>query len=204
MKKITSFLTVVAIFIALNTSAKIWTVANFHNAANFTTLQAAIDGASAGDTIYIEGSAVSYGNGIFNKKLVVFGNGFWLTDNPNTQARKESSIVGQLTFNAGSEGSEIQGMYIIGYYNGLGTNWSLTTINCNNIKLARNFIYVGASYITASLIVKTISVTGNRDRIIINQNWIETYNNSSTISSYSGSVYAISYTGVPTQQCNFK
>ena len=198
MKKITLFLTVVAIFIALNTNAKIWTVANFHNAADFTTLQAAIDGASAGDTLYIEGSAVSYGNGIFNKKLVVFGNGYWLTENPNTQARKESSIVGQLTFNAGSQGSEIQGLYVYAYFSLPSANFSLITINCNNIMLARNLIHAPIINIANSLIGKVISITVNCENIIIKQNWIDTYTATSSSNVYNGSIYAVSFTGVPT------
>jgi len=70
MKKITAILSVVALVFAINVSAKVWTVANFHSAADFTTLQAAIDGAASGDTLYIEGSTVSYGDGVFNKKLI--------------------------------------------------------------------------------------------------------------------------------------
>ena len=50
--------------------AKIWRVNNnIGITANFTTLQAAHDGAAAGDTVYLESSPTSYGGLNCTKKL---------------------------------------------------------------------------------------------------------------------------------------
>jgi hypothetical protein len=44
--------------------------------AQYNSLQATIDAASAGDTILVAGSASSYGNITIGKKLVVYGAGY--------------------------------------------------------------------------------------------------------------------------------
>lgn len=112
MKLRISFLTAI-FFISVVANATVWRVNNRPGVdAHFTTLQAAIDGATAGDTLYVEGSTTSYGAGIFDKQLVVIGAGYWLAENDTTQAYKENSQVGRLTFNTGSEGSTVEGLYI--------------------------------------------------------------------------------------------
>jgi hypothetical protein len=61
MKKQITILTAITLFIAMTMDAKVWRVNNRTNVqADFTTLSSAISGASAGDTIYIEGSPDSY------------------------------------------------------------------------------------------------------------------------------------------------
>ena len=105
MNRNITILTAIIIFIAMSASATVWRVNNRPNVdADFTTLQAAFTGASAGDTIYLEGSPFSYGGGSnFNKQLTVIGTGYWLNENDSTQAYNQPSIVSTLKFNAGSE-----------------------------------------------------------------------------------------------------
>ena len=92
MKKQITLLTAIALFIAMTTNATVWRVNNRVNiSADFTTLAAAISGASANDTIYLEGSPYSYGTGSFYKPLTVIGTGYFLNENDSTQAYMETS-----------------------------------------------------------------------------------------------------------------
>lgn len=54
-----------------------WTVSNSAQApAQFTSLQAAVDSASAGDTLLVTGTGVTYGDAIIDKALVLIGTGY--------------------------------------------------------------------------------------------------------------------------------
>lgn len=82
-----------------NVNAKVWRVNNNPGVnADFSTLQTAHDAANAGDTLYIEGSATSYGDLTVLKKLVLIGNGYFLSDNPKTQYNKYPSTCNLITF----------------------------------------------------------------------------------------------------------
>ena len=56
---------------------------NPHHQADYTTLQAAIDAASAGDTILVgpSYSNTSYGAGLVEKQLFIYGTGYLLKEN---------------------------------------------------------------------------------------------------------------------------
>ena len=110
MKRVTFILLAISIF-SFSASAKIWRVNNNSGVnADFTTLQAAHDGASSADTLHVEASATTYGSATFTKKLVVIGTGFYLDQNPNTQATKQTSLVSSITLYAGASGSVITGI----------------------------------------------------------------------------------------------
>jgi hypothetical protein len=90
--------------------AKIWRVNNNTGVqADFTTLQAAHDGASSGDTLHVEGSPTNYGSVQLTKKLTLLGPGYYLAENPNTQAFLQTAKVTTVYFYVGSEGSSITG-----------------------------------------------------------------------------------------------
>jgi len=185
-KKIT-FLTILIILISTALNATVWRVNNRPNVdADFTTLQDAINGASSGDTLYIGGSATTYGDGTFDKQLVVIGAGYWLAENDTTQAYSQDSQVAKLIFNTGSEGSFIQGLKI--YYN--DNEYSLIEINADNIILKKNYIYANES--ASGTTHFAIKITGDRSSITINQNWINAKNR------YWGTVYGLYFTGIPT------
>lgn len=116
---------------SLNLSyAKIWRVNNNSGiAADFTTLQAAHDGASAGDTLHLEASPTSYGGATFTKKLIVIGPGFFLNENPNTQAIKQTALVSTINLYAGAAGSVIMG---------LDFNGNSVYVYANDIVIRRN------------------------------------------------------------------
>lgn len=129
MKKV---LVLAAFFFAVLSSvqARIWRVNNnIGVTADFTTLQAAHDGAAAGDSIYLEGSANSYGNLNCSKKLYIVGPGYFLDQVPNTQALNYSAIVGGFNLYNGSAGTVIQGLSFRG---------STINVYANDIIIRRN------------------------------------------------------------------
>ena len=107
-----------------NSFAKIWRVNNNTGvAANYTTIQAAIDAATtlAGDTIHVEASAAGYGGCYLYKKLIIIGPGYFLTEssplvaNSKTQVNPNIAFLNLLQMQVGSKGSVVSGMYINNY-----------------------------------------------------------------------------------------
>ncbi|MCH8127833.1 hypothetical protein IIC38_18065 [candidate division KSB1 bacterium] len=133
MKTKTILLAIVTFALLTTTAfAKIWRVDNNPaNISDFTTLQEAHDGALTGDTLYVYGSGLSYGHLNLTKTLYIFGPGYLLNENPETQVSFLSAKVGQVIFNTGSEGSLLTGLYQEGN-NGI-------EIYANNIIIKRNF-----------------------------------------------------------------
>lgn len=210
MKRQITLLTVMFFLIAITAHATVWRVSNrIINGvtvdADFNTLQAAIDGASDGDTLYLMGSKTSYGDGTFSKKLVVIGPGYWLSENPTTQAVKDTARVRFLTFNAGSQGSHIQGLYnsyAVTTSGGGYPTYKLISINTDSITLAKNYLrmYRYGNYTQG--LNEAIVINGNRTDIKIQQNWIEVeiYDG---YSGYDGTGNTIHFTGIPTN-CFFQ
>src|SRR6185503_6043339 len=65
------------ILICTKLSASVWIVDNNpNNPQNFTSIQAAVDSASAWDTIMVEGSTIVYSNTVVNKPIVLIGEGY--------------------------------------------------------------------------------------------------------------------------------
>ena len=156
-------------------NATVWRVNNRPNVnADFTTLQAAIDSASDGDTLYIEASETSYGNGTFAKKLVVIGAGYWLNENDTTQAYKEESQTGMLTFNDGSQGSVVIGLFV---YVQSAYNPHTFNINTDSINIERNLIHLYEDRNDPYYTGTAISISNNRSNINIKQNWIYSHRN---------------------------
>jgi len=116
-------------FAFTNAHATIHRVNNSGIVADFTTLQAAHDAATAGDTLHLEPSGGSYGDCTFIKQLVVIGPGYFLANNPGTQANLESAKTGTLIFDPGSEGAVISGLEV----QGNGT----TTIKASFVRVER-------------------------------------------------------------------
>jgi len=85
--------------------------------APYLDLQIAINEASAGDTIYVEGSAVDYESSVssdytVDKKLHIIGPGYLLGQNDSLlQFREEATIGDYFIFSTGAEGSIIEGLH---------------------------------------------------------------------------------------------
>lgn len=136
MKKF--ILAITATISMLHSEAKVWRVNNTTGiVADFNNLQNAVNAAASGDTILVEGSAADYGSPALNKKLVLIGTGYFLTDvmpNPPLQANKNPSTLGNVYFNAGSKGSVLQGFAMAG----VTIDDSLITIQRNKMAGAIN------------------------------------------------------------------
>ncbi|PMD95692.1 hypothetical protein BWI97_13915 [Siphonobacter sp. BAB-5405] len=114
----------------MSAHAKIWRVNNNNGvAADFTTLQAAHNGAASGDTLHLEGSPTSYGSLTSVKKLVILGPGYFLDLNSGLQVLTLSATVSAVTCNVGAEGS---------IFMGLDFDSGSLSIYCNDITVKRN------------------------------------------------------------------
>lgn len=132
--------------------------------AHFSSFQDAVTGASAGDTLYIEGSLTSYGTQSFGKKLIIIGPGYFLNQNDSTQAVNLNAIFDNLTIDTGADGSMVSGIYV--------NNQAI--INAGNVIFSRNNVSLyGTSKI---LLAKTNSI--NNCAII--QNYCQTISTDNT------------------------
>jgi hypothetical protein len=132
MKKIQQFpaviLMIAAFLITVSARATLWRVNNTAGAsANFTTAQAAHDGAQPGDSIYFEPSTVSYGDLVCSKKVILIGTGYFLTENPETQALPNPSTLGNVNFAVGSAYSQMMGLTMNTLY--LRDSWLIISRN---------------------------------------------------------------------------
>jgi len=119
--------------------------------APYVSFTSALNSASNFDTIYLEGSVTAYGNLILTKPVVVMGTGYFLQDNPQTQADYIQSTVGNIIFENGSSGSIIMGLVVTGiieikvgdiiikrnHLNDIGIN---SSVSFGNILITQNFI----------------------------------------------------------------
>ncbi len=155
----------ITLLVAFNAQATIWIVDNNPNTeiADFSNLDAAVTGASSGDTLYVMGSGASYGAATIDKQLFIFGPGYFLGQNDDTQAVLANAHTDWITFwsdpNGGldADGSLITGMYIADVINVYAdditikrnrSNFSGTySINCSNT--ASNVLIIG-NYIYSS------------------------------------------------------
>jgi len=127
MKRLT-LTTIILLGILVSVNAKSWRVNNTPGVdADFTTLNAAQDSASSGDTLYIEGSATSYGDFTINKKLIIMGPGYFLTENDTTQVTKLTAKLGNVSIYA--EGTVLSGLHMNYLYN-----------HASKVVITRNFI----------------------------------------------------------------
>jgi hypothetical protein len=172
MNKIALLIT--AFIISFSASAKIWRVNN--NAginADFTTLQAAHNGAASGDTIYVEGSANNYGGLTCTKKLHIIGTGYFLDENQNLQANALVSRVGTISFSAGSSGSVVEGLSFEG---------SQVYIHASNIVIRRNH-FGSWNGSTPDWYTGSVNFQTNVTNILITQNFAVSISSNSTTST---------------------
>ena len=169
MKKF--FLFAALIFVSVSSFAKIWRVNNNVGVtANFTSLQAAHDGAAAGDTLYLESSPTSYGAVTCSKKLYIIGTGYFLDQNLNLQAFTLPSKVDQIYLNAGSTGSVVEGLS----FNGSGVS-----ISVSDVVIRRNN-FASANGTTADYSTGAVNINSPSSNILITQNYGLTISNNGT------------------------
>jgi len=132
-------------------SARIWRINNNAGVnANYTTLQAAVGSnlVVSGDTLHIESSASIYagGSNIFlNKRLIILGSGYFLTQNPKTQANPNptklhgaSSPRGYIFLDAAASGTVLMGLDIGEIRIAAASNLVIARNNIKAIRLNAN------------------------------------------------------------------
>jgi len=148
--------------------------------ADFTTVQAAVDSATAGDIIYIEGTNIPYSAQVtISKALTLIGPGYFLASNDSTQANVAPALVttGYFYLNPGSEGTYMAGLTISSLY-----------ISASNLIVERNNIstlYVGYNYDIGNVVIRqnyiyTINDGSHYTSVVIKNNII-TYRLNNTI-----------------------
>ncbi len=201
MKK-TLLLTALSLSVLL-AHAKIWRVNNVPGvAADFTTAQAAHDGASANDTIYLESSPTSYGDLITTKKLTWIGLGYFLAQNTGLQFHNNTGFVSNVTVNPGSDGSLFQISSTPGNFT-INSCSNITLLRCyieyslfvygssNHITITQCYLNVGSGllYIQPSSTQFVFTLTNNIIRvnaINVNQNAYQVTFNNNTLFSNGG------------------
>ncbi|HOX78096.1 MAG TPA: hypothetical protein PLW31_08650 [Bacteroidales bacterium] len=113
---------------------------NYPSQGDFTTLQAAHDAASNGDTILIFPSFVPYQGLVITKRLIIIGSGFE-QENDNV---KLSILKSSVSIDAGGDGTVMEGLLFKDFDNysdpvGLIINANSTLVRRN--KLERIFVY---------------------------------------------------------------
>ena len=151
MKK--NLLSALLIVATVNVFATVLTVSNQSpNPGQYTTIQAAINAATAGDSIYIHPSSVVYAGFSLDRQLTIISSGFEPSSaNPNPYAFVNPSVASSIN----ASGSKIIGIY---FQNGFGMDvtglhdftlsrcilvniGSRLPINGYNIILTENFFY---------------------------------------------------------------
>jgi hypothetical protein len=125
--------------------------------ADYTSLQAANDAANSGDTIYVEGSTTAYEGADISKKFIIIGPGYFLADNPKTQANAlQATFNSNINFNTGSTGSSLAGIACPSNYIIISVNdIAITRCNvhiiylqgpCQNILISQNYLNIIGVY----------------------------------------------------------
>ncbi|SCY55967.1 hypothetical protein [Flavobacterium caeni] len=117
MRTIT-FLAFLLVIFSGNAQPRKWRVNNnpsYNIAQNgvtvFNDLQQAVSTVQSGDTLYVEASAMDYGNVIVQNKAIHFvGSGYFLNENPSTQHNTLAARIRRITFDVGSSGSSVSGL----------------------------------------------------------------------------------------------
>lgn len=110
MKKILFFAMMLS---ASTTFATVRTVSNqTPNPGQYTTIQAAINASSAGDTVYVHGSPLYYGGFTIDRQLTIIGTGF---EPKSTNPISAYSIInGSVSIGGTASGSKVNAFYFSG------------------------------------------------------------------------------------------
>lgn len=152
----------------LQSHAKIWRVNNNsnYNGVNlfgdnwggtpaypvFNQVCQATDSASINDTIHVEPSFFTYGPCTINKKLVIIGSGFFISENAKAANGIYNSKILSIAFAAGAEFSQLIGMDVV-YSPQPGTG--VVYIGCDHVTIKR-CRFEGAIQLSSSVASPTI------------------------------------------------
>ncbi len=144
----------------------------------YTTLQAAIDAAVAGDVIQVEPSGTAYDGIILNKNVTIVGPGYFLgpSQNAGLQANPLPATVNSIDLRPGGAGAFVAGLTVTNFYVGASnatvqrcritnvlylntTGFTGTVAPLTNINIKQNYIYTIANYYSAN--VDNLLITNN-------------------------------------------
>jgi hypothetical protein len=115
-KKLQTLLASLIFFTSTGIAQTFYTVDNRPGLpANYHTLQGALDSVPSGSILLLQGSGIHYGFGDVKKPVAIFGAGYFLGQNPapSTQAKLNQSMVAQLFFHKGAQGSIVSGVSFV-------------------------------------------------------------------------------------------
>ncbi|APY10791.1 hypothetical protein BWZ22_05850 [Seonamhaeicola sp. S2-3] len=87
-----------------------------------------------GDILHIEGSTIVYADATITKELVIIGPGYFLTENPKVSNNTYDAKIGRVTFDSGSESSQLIGMNVL--HDGSNVD-GIVYVNVNDISIKR-------------------------------------------------------------------
>ncbi|MCK9612164.1 MAG: hypothetical protein PHR81_02785 [Bacteroidales bacterium] len=163
MKKQFYIMFAVIMITAFTTQAARIRVNNQGLGAPHTTINAAINAAASGDTIYVEGSPVNYSGFSCSKRVVIIGPGYFLGNNPQTQANQFNATVGGSSFYEGSTGSIVMGIKFSS-----GNYYTCIDIHDTCITIKRNCFYLSSTHSDNQPAIRIYA-----SKTIIVQNYIE-------------------------------
>ncbi|MEQ9656946.1 hypothetical protein, partial [Fulvivirga sp.] len=145
-----------------------WTVDNDpESLADFKSLYAGIYGTNTGDTLYVAGSDTPYyeSNMRLEQQRIIYGPGYFLGENPETQASIKEALAPSINIAKGSEGTEIYGMT----WNQILINNQASAIDdtVRNIHIINNKI-------------NEMSINDDSQNILISKNFINQFTFAST------------------------
>jgi hypothetical protein len=163
MKTMKLFKTVTLVIIfATALFAKVWTVDNKSGSvADFTQIYSAAAAVESGDTIYVHSSNGVYGYTQLDKKLYIFGPGYFLSENSGLQADPRPAVTNGFQFNAGSAGSVVSGFEI-----------RSTGYEYYNINILTDSIYIKRNKITSDNMSAMIYIESGYSNIVISGNYL--------------------------------
>jgi len=142
MKKHIAFLIIICFAISLNSMAQNRIRVNNTPGvdADYSDLQAAIDAASAGDVIYIEGTGIPHsGTYHVNKAyLTLIGPGYFLALNDSTQSNSAPAIISNLYLDETATGAIVMGLKISGNFYVNASSAKVSRNHLNTVLLAQN------------------------------------------------------------------
>ncbi len=164
---------IILLGIIFSVNAKSWRVNNTLGVdADFSTFAAAQDSASAGDTLYIEGSATSYGSVSITKQLVLIGPGYFLTENDTAQASTLTAILGNTWIRNSADGCVVSGFHFTGYLLNQASNVVITrnyvTETSHGISVAHDANDVHDVVVSQNFCTRIMKNRSARDILIFN------------------------------------
>ena len=143
---------------------------------------------AAGDTLMIEGSAIQYDGATLTKSLILIGPGYFLTENPQTQANGTPATVQEIDINSTASGSVLEGLTFSNgssYYTPFvkADNVIITRCYCShpiqmddntkNVSILENYflrnaVNVGSSYYSFSNVTFKNNYVGNDNGVSLN------------------------------------